>query len=91
MPSPASCSAAASASGTVEASATTVTSAPGRATRRLAERDDVTFRGAASPLLANSPLCSKNTTGSSLRIADAIRPTTSAGVDGRGDLQTRAR
>ena len=38
--------------------------------------------GAGSPLLANSPLCSKKTTGSSLRIAEAIRPTTSAGVDG---------
>ena len=38
--------------------------------------------GAGSPLLANRPLCSKNTTGSSLRIADAISPTTSAGVDG---------
>ena len=38
--------------------------------------------GAAGPLLANRPLCSKKTTGSSLRIAEAIRPTTSAGVDG---------
>ena len=33
-------------------------------------------------MLANRPLCSKNTTGSSLRIAAAIIPTTSAGVDG---------
>ena len=40
-----------------------------------------------SPLLANSPLCSKKTTGSSLRIAEAISPTTSAGVDGADDLQ----
>ena len=54
--------------------------APGRAVRR----------GPAArprPCCANRPLCSKNTTGSSLRIADAIRPTTSAGVDGRHDLQ----
>lgn len=40
------------------------------------------IRGAGAPLLANSPLCSKKTTGSSLRIADAIMPMTSAGVDG---------
>ena len=39
-------------------------------------------RGAGSPLDANRPLCSKKTTGSSLRIAAAISPTTSAGVLG---------
>ena len=33
-------------------------------------------------MLANSPLCSKKTTGSSLRIDEAISPITSAGVDG---------
>jgi len=33
-------------------------------------------------LLANRPLCSKNTTGSSQRTAAASIPTTSAGVDG---------
>ena len=38
--------------------------------------------GAVSPRLANSPLCSKNTTGSSLRTAAASRPITSAGFDG---------
>ena len=48
---------------------------------RLPERYDVVRRRGLA-LVASSPLCSKNTTGSSLRIADAIRPTTSAGVDG---------
>ena len=63
------------------ASATTVTSVPGRTTAAC-PRGTTWSGGGAWPLLANSPLCSKNTTGSSLRIADAISPTTSAGVDG---------
>ena len=58
-----------------------VTSLPSRATR-ASPRGTTCPGGAASPFDAKSPLCSKNTTGSSLRIADAISPTTSAGVDG---------
>src|SRR5580765_4899659 len=81
----ASSSAAASASGTVDARATTVTSVPGRTT--AASPSGTTWSGGAgSPLLANRPLCSKNTTGSSLRIAEAMRPTTSDGVDGATTL-----
>ena len=81
MPSAASSSAASRAIGTVAASATTVTSVPARATWAF-PRGTAWSAGGAGPLVANSPLCSKNTTGSSLRMADAISPTTSAGVEG---------
>jgi hypothetical protein len=81
MPSAARISAALRDMGTVAASATTVTSVPARLMAAL-PIGMAWSGGGAGPLLAKSPLCSKNTTGSSLRIAEAMRPTTSEGVDG---------
>ena len=59
-----------------------MTSVPSRTTAASPSGTTWSVAAAGGPLLANSPLCSKKTTGSSLRIADAIRPITSAGVDG---------
>ena len=81
IPSASSAEAAASARGTIAASATTVASVPSRTT--FASPSGVTSSpSGTSALSAKSALCSHTITGSGSRIADAMRPTMSDGVDG---------
>ena len=82
MPSSAdSFSAAASARGTIAASARIVASPPWRSTLARPS-SSMTSPSGTSPLLGYRPLCSKNTTGSGSRTAAANSPTTSRGFDG---------
>ncbi len=74
-------SAAFSARGTMSASATIVTSLPSRSTLALPSSMTCSPSG-TSPFVAYSDFCSKNITGSSLRIAAASRPLTSPGNAG---------
>ena len=86
MPSCASRSAASSARGTIGASATIVASVPSRSDLRRAELVDDLAVGHLGLRRPSSALCSKNTTGSGSRIAAAIRPTMSSGVEGATTL-----
>ena len=73
--------------GTVEARATRVTSPPGRRTSAAPRGSTWSPAGGGSPLVANSDLCSNTSTGSSLRMAAAISPTMSEGVEGAAILR----
>jgi hypothetical protein len=82
MPSSAdSFSAAASARGTIAASARIVASPPWRSTLARPSSSVISPSG-TSPLLGYRPLCSKNRTGSGSRTAAASSPMTSRGFDG---------
>ena len=74
-------SAASAARETIAAIATIVQSVPSRTVAAVPSGTTCSPSG-TSPLVANRALCSQTITGSGSRTADAIRPTTSAGVDG---------
>ena len=86
IPSCARISAASRARGTISASAAIVTSVPGRTVRAVPSVSSTSPSG-TSPLVAINDLCSNSTTGSGSRIAAAIRPTMSTGVEGATTLR----
>ena len=86
MPSCARRSAASIARGTMAASATIVASVPSRSTLAVPSWSTISPSG-TSAFVPISALCSKNTTGSGSRIAAAISPTMSSGVEGATTLR----